>query len=97
VPMLMMARFFSPVGIAVTKDGSSLFVADAANCAIRMIRPMQDCITVAGAMPATPGTVDGIGNVARFNLPFGITVDQGGRVIVTECNGQAIRVGVPVP
>jgi hypothetical protein len=74
----------------VTRDAAgNLFVADRDNYCIRKITPAGIVTTLAGG--GTPGFVDGTGTAAKFNLPFGITIDASGNLYVGEINNNAIR------
>lgn len=68
------ARFTSPYGVAVTRDGSTVYVADTYNHAIRRIKSgVVD--TVAGAVGVADATNgDGSGASARFALPEGLAL-----------------------
>jgi sugar lactone lactonase YvrE len=46
-------------------------------------------VLVAGDM--TPGTTDGTGAAARFNIPAGITIDGSGNLYITETGSHRIR------
>jgi len=81
------ARFNDPIGI--TTDGTSLYVADFSNHMIRRILiATGEVTTVAGA--ATLGSADGVGAVARFKNPEGITTD-GTNLYVTDSGNHTIR------
>jgi len=95
------ASLRNPTGVAVTPDGTTLYVAEVDNDKIRRLT------LIAGADPANPanwivttiaGTVafgatpvDGRGDRATFNNPFGITLDPGGLLYVTEEGGNRVR------
>jgi DNA-binding beta-propeller fold protein YncE len=67
------ARFNSPSGIV--SDGTNLYVADKYNNAIRKIVIATGVVTtLAGS--TTSGSVDGTGTAARFDSPWGITIDS---------------------
>jgi sugar lactone lactonase YvrE len=93
------ARFNSPKGIAVTPDGLALYVADSGNHKIKRIETWFGAdptnpdnwtvSTIAGT--GTAGKDDGTGNVATFNEPYGVTLDQAGNVYVTERSGNRVR------
>lgn len=92
------ARFNNPAGIAVTSDGRVLFVADRGNHKIRRIELMWGdptnpdnwmVTTIAGT--GTAGKDDGTGNLATFNFPWGVAIDQWGNVYVTEYYGNRVR------
>jgi IPT/TIG domain/NHL repeat len=82
------AEFRLATGVARDAAGN-LFVADRDNYCIRKITPAGIVTTFAGG--GTPGFVDGTGTAAKFNLPFGITIDASGNLYVGEINNNAIR------
>jgi sugar lactone lactonase YvrE len=84
------SRFKNPRGI--TTDGTSLYIADSANHAIRKINISNGFVSVvAGAFPtATTGFADGTGTTVRFFLPNGITTD-GTNLYVADTGNHAIR------
>jgi sugar lactone lactonase YvrE len=83
------ARFFLPYGVAVDTSGN-LYVADGGNHSIRKITSAGVVSTLAGAAGQS-GYVDGTGAAARFNTPWGITVDRNGVVYVADSENNAIR------
>jgi len=93
------ARFNAPTGIAVTPDGTTIYVADSGNHKIKRIttflgsdptNPENWTVsTIAGT--GTAGKDDGTGNVATFNEPYGIAIDRWGNVYVTERAGNRVR------
>jgi sugar lactone lactonase YvrE/murein DD-endopeptidase MepM/ murein hydrolase activator NlpD len=82
------ARFDSPSGVAIDRDGV-LYVADTANHAIRRVTPDGHVTTLAG--DGLAGDADGSGRQARFNGPIGVAVDGQGRVIVADTYNDRIR------
>jgi murein DD-endopeptidase MepM/ murein hydrolase activator NlpD/sugar lactone lactonase YvrE len=82
------ARFDSPSGLAIDRDGV-LYVADTGNHAIRRVTPDGHVTTLAG--DGVAGDADGPGNQARFNGPIGIAIDGQGRVIVADTYNDRIR------
>ena len=82
------ARLRKPQGI--TTDGSSLFVADTANHTIRKIEIATGAVTTIAGKAGKPGSVDGIGSVARFNAPFGISYG-GGSLWISDKGNATIR------
>ncbi|WEA03845.1 DUF6443 domain-containing protein [Mucilaginibacter sp. SJ] len=82
------AKFNAPTGLAIDKQGN-LFVTDEANNRIRKITAAGVVTTVAGT--GTAGANNGAGNVATFNLPFGLAVDGSGFLYVGDFTTNLIR------
>jgi hypothetical protein len=98
------AAFGQPAQLAVTADGTTIFVADESENAIRIVtfKPQNNTdptnpanwsvATIAGN-----GTIGGAystptsGTSATFYHPYGICIDQGGNVDFTEIVGNRIR------
>lgn len=84
------ARFNQPAAVTVDTAGN-VYVGDTSNHTIRKITPAGVVTTIAG-MAGTFGTADGTGNGARFNKPYGITVDKTGtNLYVGDFNNDAVR------
>ena len=54
------------------------------------------CVTTAGVVSTVAGStvsgyVDGVGSVAKFNNPFGVSVDSAGNAWVAEYSNHKIR------
>ena len=84
------ASFRNPIGVAVDKNGI-IYVADQGNHAIRKITPAGVVTTLAGGGPDNPGSANGTGTAARFNLPSGVAVDGDLNVYVGDSGNNAIR------
>jgi sulfur carrier protein ThiS len=87
------ARFYYPAGVAVDNNGN-VYVADQNNHTIRQVTPAGVVTTLAGSAGA-PGTNDGTGSTARFNLPNGVAVDSNGSVYVADYSNHTIRQVTP--
>jgi len=83
------ARFNRPGGVAADSAGN-VYVADAGNHTIRKITAAGVVSTLAGGT-ASPGSADGPGTAARFNVPTGVAVDGVGNVYVADSNNNTIR------
>lgn len=88
------AIFNGPAGIAADGAGD-LYVADAGDNVIRLMRPMGTnwvVTTIAGTASYTGGTNDGNNGAALFNFPNGIAVDTtGSNVYVADTDNNTIR------
>ncbi|HMS43168.1 MAG TPA: hypothetical protein PKE69_23265, partial [Pyrinomonadaceae bacterium] len=81
------AKFDTPCGIAVTKDGN-LLVADAGNRRLRLIEPGGKTSTFAGN--GGQDSLDGTLEKAKFVEPTAITIGNFGEIYVAD--GNSIRV-----
>jgi len=61
------ATFYAPNGVAIDSS-HNIYVADTGNNRIRKVTPDWCCQTLAGAISSI-GSIDGIGNKARFSFP----------------------------
>lgn len=75
------ASFTFPQGVAVDGAGN-VYVADTDNHRIRKITPGGEVSTLAGS--GLPGSADGTGAAASFNLPHGVAVDAFGNIYVAD-------------
>jgi sugar lactone lactonase YvrE len=93
------ARFSDPPGIATSPDGSTLYVTDYSNHTVRRItfgggdpaNPANWTVSTIAGTVGTAGSINGTGDVARFNAPYGIAIDTGGNLYVTENSGNRVR------
>ncbi|HSU54047.1 MAG TPA: NHL repeat-containing protein [Candidatus Dormibacteraeota bacterium] len=83
------ARFSHPAGLAADGSGN-IFVADTENSTVRKITTNGFASTFAG-QPGATGSGDGASNVARFNGPQGVAVDDLGQVYVADSANATIR------
>jgi sugar lactone lactonase YvrE len=85
------ARFGKPNGMAISPDGTKLYVADFGNHTIRQIDLANGAaVTTLAGTAGTADFVDGIGAAAKFNGPQDIATD-GTNLYVTDSNNNAIR------
>ncbi len=82
------AKFNSPTSVAVDSDGN-VYVTDSENHRIRKVTPMGVVSTLAGT--GAIGFMDGAGNIARFNQPTGVAVDNAGNIYVADYSNYRIR------
>jgi hypothetical protein len=82
------AGFSNPV--AITTDGTNLFVADGNNDIIRKIVISTGVATTIAGTSGVAGSADGTGAAASFNGPSGITTD-GTNLFVADVYNDTIR------
>ncbi len=85
------ALFERPMGIALSKSGNLLYVADTSNNRIRAVNVATGATTlIAGSGIA--GLKDGVGATAKFNAPISLTLSSDGmRLYVVDQRNHAIR------
>ncbi len=86
------AAFRSPTGVAVDTSGN-LYVADSANHSIRKITPAGNVTTLAGS--SASGTTDGVGAMATFATPMGVTIGRDGNLFVVDNASSQVRMVTP--
>jgi sugar lactone lactonase YvrE len=79
----------TPTDIAFASSGV-FYVSDTGNNVIRKVTSNGKMSILAGGLGVS-GVVDGVGTVARFNSPTGITVDNLGIVYVADTGNNRIR------
>lgn len=83
------ARFDGPMAL-VADRGGRVYVADTYNHRIRVIDAQGQVRTLAGG--AQPGDRDGIGELARFDSPLALALDEAaGLLYVADARNDAIR------
>ena len=85
------AQFKFPCGVAISPDGSALFVADYLNDKIRRVEVATGAVTtVAGS--GVEGNADGMGGTAQFHYPCGVAISpDGSALFVTDFGNHKIR------
>jgi hypothetical protein len=83
------ARFYNPFGI--TMDGTNLYVTEIYpnNTIMKIVISTGAVSTLAGAA-GNSGTTDGVGTIAKFSYPLGITTD-GRALFITDGFNNRIR------
>ncbi len=84
------ARFLGPAGLAISSDGSGLYIADSLNQSIRRVGNNLAVTTVAGP-GGTFGSLDGPAATARFNAPLGLALDATGNLYVADTRNSTLR------
>jgi DNA-binding beta-propeller fold protein YncE len=83
------ALFNHPTGVVVDASGN-LYVADANNDTIRKVTSAGVVSTFAGTA-GVPGSANGTGSGAFFNLPQGVAIDSTGNIYVADYKNSTIR------
>lgn len=81
------AKFNHPYGLAIDGKGN-LYVGDVVNHKIRKISPDGIVTTLAGG---GKGFADRSGSMAKFNHPYGVTVDRNNNLYVADSYNNRIR------
>ncbi len=86
------ASFNWPNGLALSSDGSTLYVADNDNHVIRQIDIVTTAVTTLAGAAGVPDYVDGTGAAARFNSPRGVALaSDGSKLFVADSYNHVIR------
>jgi DNA-binding beta-propeller fold protein YncE len=84
------ATFGVPAGVALSPDGTTLYIADFAYCTIRQLVLATGVVTTIAGSPGYVGNTDGVGTAARFNGPGFIATD-GPNLYVSDVYNNSIR------
>ena len=82
------AKFNGPSDVIKDAQGI-IYVADAANSAIRKILPDGQVITIAGN--GVQGYMDDAGSAARFKSPIGLALDKNGNLFIADSGNHVVR------
>ncbi|MDU0460284.1 MAG: hypothetical protein RW306_16270 [Geobacteraceae bacterium] len=82
------AQFYNPMGI--TSDGTSLYITDYVDNVIRKLDISSNSVTTIAGSAGIQGALDGIGSLARFYWPTGITTD-GQSLFIVDSQNNSIR------
>jgi sugar lactone lactonase YvrE len=83
------ASFYNPRGI--TTDGTNLYVTDSRNNLIRKVVIASRVVTTLAGSADLVGNDDGVGIMASFNAPVGITTTDGKSLYVADTANNMIR------
>ena len=83
------ALFNSPDGLTIV--AGTLYVTDTNNSDLRKIVPATQAVTTIAGTANTPGTEDGRGAAAHFNLPTQLCTDGKGTIYIADTGNSMIR------
>ncbi len=83
------ALFNAPAGIA-TYAGAA-YVVDSGNATLRKVDLVTGATTTLAGQAGVTGLIDGTGNAARFNKPYGVVSDGAGALYVVDGGNARIR------
>ncbi|HYC88741.1 MAG TPA: hypothetical protein VEO54_05985 [Thermoanaerobaculia bacterium] len=89
------AGFAAPRGVALSPDGSLLYVADRDNQSVRRITVPGAVVTTLAGKASQSGKVDATGPEARFSSPSDLVLAPDGNLYVTDADNYAIRKVTP--
>jgi sugar lactone lactonase YvrE len=84
------AQFSNPHQMCRDSEGN-LYVADTGNHCIRKINMKTGYVSTVAGLPQQAGYVNGTGEVAKFNSPCGLAIDNEDVLYVGDSNNHAIR------
>lgn len=84
------ARFFDPLGVAADGAGN-LYVADRGALTIRKIVLATGLVSTIAGTAGMTGSTDGVGSVARFSSPVGLSLDGVGGLYIADTDNSTIR------
>lgn len=88
------AGFRGPQGLAFLSSGL-LVVADEGNSSVRVIDFARSEVATVSGTPPQPGSVDGLGDLARFDAPYALVLDEAGEAFVVDFTSGALRKVTP--
>jgi len=85
------ASFRKPTSLVVDALANNVYVADQQNNQIRRVTKAGIVTIFAGSATGIAGFTNGTGTDASFNAPYGITIDAGNNLYVSDYNNHVIR------
>ncbi len=80
----------APAGVAVDSTSGNVYFTDTFNDVIKVIAP-GGAVSILAGQGGNPGTSDGTGTAAQFELPVGIALGSGGILYVCDTGNLTIR------
>ncbi len=91
-----LALFRTPTRVTIDRKGTYALITDQDNCNIRRLDIASSNVTTLAGSQCDPikesSTVDGVGTMAKFSVPYDIVIDQSGEnALITDHNNARIR------
>jgi hypothetical protein len=86
-----LARLDEPSALALDPTAGILYFAEPDGCVVRSIVIATGVVTTIAGVAGTPGSTNGVGSAALFDVPFGLTLDGLGNLYVTDNGNCVIR------
>ncbi len=83
------ARFNEPRGI--TSDGTNLYVVDVSGQTVRQMVIATGVVSTLAGSAGMAGSLDGVGDAARFKFPSDVLYDGNGNLYVADINNHTVR------
>ncbi|MGA2052591.1 MAG: immunoglobulin domain-containing protein [Opitutales bacterium] len=90
------AEFNQPAGVATDGQGN-VYVSDTQNDTVRKVVVASGVVTTLAGSAGNPGSADGVGTAARFDLPMGLASDGLGNLYIADSKNDTIRKAGPNP
>ncbi len=85
------AKLYGPNDVSID-DAGNVYIADMRNNVIRRVDTNGNISTVAGDGIPGSGGDGGLATAARLNMPFGVTIDDFGRLFIADTQNNRVRV-----
>ena len=85
------ARFAGPAGLALSPDGATLAVADAGNCAVRLVTLASGAVRTLAGSGAPGGNAVGAGTAAAFAAPLALAYTAAATLLLSDTGNHVLK------